>query len=67
MLFMCQHHTPDVVWREDYLHQPNDALGIAEVIGIADDLGRIEDAYRVMLGDRVGAPTTGSRSPPATP
>jgi len=53
MLFMCQHHTPDVVWREDYLHQPNDALGIAEVIGIADDLGRIEDAYRVMLGDRV--------------
>ncbi|MGH6916841.1 MAG: VOC family protein, partial [Geminicoccaceae bacterium] len=53
MLFVCQHHTPDVVWRADYLHQPNDALGLAEVIGIADDLGPIEQAYRVIFGDRV--------------
>ena len=37
MLFVCQHHTPDVVWRSDYLNQPNDALGLAEVIGVADD------------------------------
>jgi catechol 2,3-dioxygenase-like lactoylglutathione lyase family enzyme len=53
MLFVCQHHTPDVVWREDYLNQPNDALGVAEVIGIADDLGSIEQAYGVIFGDRV--------------
>jgi hypothetical protein len=53
MLFVCQHHTPDVVWREDYLNQPNDALGLAEVIGIADDLGRIEQVYHVIFGDRV--------------
>ena len=33
---------PDVVWRADYLDQPNGALGLAEVIGVADDLGQIE-------------------------
>jgi len=53
MLFVCQHHTPDLVWREDYLHQPNDALGLLEVIGVADDLAAVADAYGVIFGDRV--------------
>jgi catechol 2,3-dioxygenase-like lactoylglutathione lyase family enzyme len=53
MLFVCQHHTPDVVWREGYLNHPNDALGLAEVIGVADDLAGIEQAYRTIFGDRV--------------
>ena len=52
-LFVCQHHTPDIVWREDYLEQPNGATGLAEVIGIADDLAAIEDAYGVIFGERV--------------
>jgi hypothetical protein len=51
-LFVCQHHTPDIVWREDYLAQPNGATGLAEVIGIADDLMAIEDAYGVIFGER---------------
>jgi len=53
MLFVCQHHTPDLVWREDYLHQPNDALGLLEVIGVADDLAAVADAYGAIFGDRV--------------
>jgi catechol 2,3-dioxygenase-like lactoylglutathione lyase family enzyme len=52
-LFVCQHHTPGIVWREDYLEQPNGATGLAEVIGIADDLAAIEDAYGVIFGERV--------------
>jgi catechol 2,3-dioxygenase-like lactoylglutathione lyase family enzyme len=52
-LFVCQHHTPEVVWREDYLKQPNGASGLAEVIGVADDLSAVEDAYRVIFGERV--------------
>jgi hypothetical protein len=52
-LFVCQQHTPDVVWREDYLDQPNGATGLAELIGVAHDLAAIEDAYRVIFGDRV--------------
>jgi catechol 2,3-dioxygenase-like lactoylglutathione lyase family enzyme len=53
MLFVCQHHTPDLVWREDYLHQPNDALGLLEVIGVADDLDAVAAAYGAIFGDRV--------------
>ena len=52
-LFVCHHHTPEIVWREDYLAQPNGATGIAEVIGIAADLAAIEDAYGVIFGERV--------------
>ncbi|MGH6919155.1 MAG: VOC family protein [Geminicoccaceae bacterium] len=52
-LFVCQHHTPGIVWREDYLEQPNGATGLAEVIGIADDLAALEDAYGVIFGERV--------------
>jgi catechol 2,3-dioxygenase-like lactoylglutathione lyase family enzyme len=51
-LFVCQHHTPGIVWREDYLEQPNGATGLAEVIGIADDLTAIEDAYGTIFGER---------------
>jgi Glyoxalase-like domain len=51
-LFVCQHHTPDIVWREDYLEQPNGATGLAEVIGIADDMATIEDSYGVIFGER---------------
>jgi catechol 2,3-dioxygenase-like lactoylglutathione lyase family enzyme len=52
-LFVCQHHTPEIVWREDYLEQPNGATGLAEVVGIADDLMAIEDAYGAVFGERV--------------
>jgi catechol 2,3-dioxygenase-like lactoylglutathione lyase family enzyme len=51
-VFVCQHHTPEIVWREDYLEQPNGAIGIAEVVGIADDLMTIEDAYGAIFGER---------------
>jgi hypothetical protein len=52
-LIVCQHHTPELVWREDYLEQPNGAMGLAEVIGIADDLSAVEDAYGMIFGERV--------------
>jgi catechol 2,3-dioxygenase-like lactoylglutathione lyase family enzyme len=52
-LFVCQHHTPEMVWRQDYLEHPNGALGLAEVVGVAEDLDRVATAYRAMFGDRV--------------
>lgn len=52
-LFVCQHHTPDVVWREDHLEQDNGATGVTEVIGIADDLDAIARAYGTIFGDRI--------------
>jgi hypothetical protein len=36
-LFVCQQHTPEVVWRPDHLDHPNGALGVVELVGVADD------------------------------
>ena len=51
--FACAHHTPDVVWREDYLEQPNGATGVAGVVGEVPDLDEAEDVFGSLLGDRV--------------
>ena len=44
-LFVCQHRSPEVTWRADHIEQPNGALGIAEVTGMAEDLQLIAEAY----------------------
>ena len=49
-MFVCQHHTPDVVWRSDYLEQPNGVTGLQEVIGITKDMGALEAAYQRLFG-----------------
>lgn len=49
-MFVCQHHTPEVVWREDHIEQPNGVAGIAEVIGIAAALEPVEAAYERVFG-----------------
>ena len=54
-LFACQHRTPEVTWRVDHLEQANRACGIAEVIGIAEDLRGVKDAYGRIFGDRLQA------------
>jgi catechol 2,3-dioxygenase-like lactoylglutathione lyase family enzyme len=54
-LFVCQHRTPEVTWRADHLEQPNGACGVAEVIGVADDLPTIEAAYAAIFSDRLSA------------
>ncbi len=51
--FVCQQHTPEVVWRPDYLDQPNTATGVKEVVGIAEDLTTIEAGYGKLFGDRL--------------
>jgi hypothetical protein len=58
-LFVCQHRTPEVTWRADYLEQPNGACGVAEVIGVADDLRTIETAYAAIFDDRLNAGARG--------
>jgi hypothetical protein len=44
-LFVCEHRTPEVTWRADYVEQPNGAEGIAEAAGIAEDLDALSKAY----------------------
>ena len=52
-MFTCQHHTPDVVWRKDYLEQPNGVTGVAALFGAAPDLDVAEASMRLLFGDRV--------------
>jgi hypothetical protein len=52
-LFVCQHHTPEVVWRADHLDHPNGALGVREVVGAAADLAQVAAAYGVIFGERL--------------
>jgi hypothetical protein len=53
-LFVCQHRTPEVTWRADYLEQPNGACGVAEVVGLAADPDEVATAYGRIFGDRLG-------------
>ncbi len=36
-VFACEHRSPDLVWRNDYLDQPNCVVGISSLIGVAVD------------------------------
>lgn len=51
--FVCQHHSPDVVWREDHLDHPNGARGLLEVVGVAADLALLAEGWRRVLGERL--------------
>lgn len=51
--FVCQHHTPELVWRPDYLEQPNGATALVEILGAAADLDALEGPWRRFLGERV--------------
>jgi hypothetical protein len=54
-VFACEHLTPDVVWREDHLQQPNAAVALVEVAGVCDDLEAMAHAWSPILPD---APVT---------
>ena len=51
--FACAHHTPDLVWRQDYLEQPNAVTGVAGVLGEVADVDEAHRAFRALFGDRV--------------
>ena len=48
--FVCQHLTPDVVWRPDFLDQPNAVTGIRRVVGVAADPGAAIAAWARIPG-----------------
>lgn len=52
-MFVCQHHTPDLVWRPEWQVHPNGAVGVREVVHGVDSAGDVVDAYRTLFGDRV--------------
>ena len=51
-MFACTHHTPDVVWREDYLEQPNGVSGVSAVVGEVPDVDLAERSFGELFGER---------------
>ena len=52
-MFACTHHTPDVVWREDYLDQPNGVTGLCELFGEVADVDEAEADLKKLFAERV--------------
>jgi len=53
--FVCEHLTPDLVWRADYLEQPNAVVGLTEVAACATDLPAAEAGWSRILPEAVKA------------
>ena len=49
-LFVCQHHTPELVWRPEYLGQPNTATSLVHVTLAVDDPAAAAAAYGRFTG-----------------
>lgn len=54
-MFLCQHHTRDVVWRPEYLGHENGATGLAALIVAADEPDPVAGAYARLFGTQVEA------------
>ncbi len=52
-VFLCQHHTPEVVWRPDSLDHANGATGLAGLVIAADDPDAVAGAYARLFGTPV--------------
>jgi hypothetical protein len=48
--FFCQHHTPEYVWRPEYLRHSNTAVGLAAITVVHPDPESVSPAYARLLG-----------------
>jgi hypothetical protein len=48
---VCEHLTPELLRRPEYLVHPNGALGVNGVVGVIDDADKVEAVQRRLLGD----------------
>lgn len=49
-VFLCQHHTPDLVWRPDQLEHANSAIGLEALVIAAADPDAVAATYARLLG-----------------
>ena len=52
-MFLCQHHTRDMVWRPEHLTHENGATGLAALIVAADDPEAVAGPYARLFGTQV--------------
>jgi hypothetical protein len=44
-VYFCHHETPELVWRDEWVHHPNGATAIARLTIVSDDPHRRRDRY----------------------
>ncbi|GLR77950.1 VOC family protein [Azospirillum oryzae] len=52
-VFLCQHHTPDLVWRPDQMEHANGATGLEALVIAAADPDAVAATYAKLLGGTV--------------
>jgi hypothetical protein len=58
-LYFCHHFTRDLVWRDEWRHHENGAIGIARAVISADDPSAFGALFRRMFGDDSVRPIDG--------
>lgn len=49
-IYFCEHHTPDLVWREEWRRHPNTAFAVSRVVIAAEDPDRPMATLNAMFG-----------------
>lgn len=57
---VCEHHTPDAVWRADHVEQPNGARALVGLHGVAAAPAAMDGDWRRVFGDGVDAAEDGT-------
>lgn len=57
-VYFCQHHTPELVWREEWQRHRNGAFATAEFIIVARDAASESQRYASLLQREVGEPAS---------
>ncbi|BAI71907.1 hypothetical protein AZL_012690 [Azospirillum sp. B510] len=52
-VFLCQHHTPDLVWRPDQMEHANGATGLEALVIAASEPDAVAATYARLLGGTV--------------
>jgi hypothetical protein len=58
-LYFCQHLTRDLVWRDEWRHHANGALGVVRAVIAADDPQALGTLFATMFGPATVRPTEG--------
>ena len=64
-VFFCHHHTPALVWRDEWRGHPNGVTGIVEFAILADDPARAAAPFAQLFGDAAVRPAEGGLALPA--
>lgn len=61
-MFMCQHKTPDMVWRPELQSHPNGARALAGIVALANDTGALAARFARLFAAGKVSPITGGHA-----